>query len=118
VVEVLKQGQYDPLPVADQVVGIFAVTEGFMDSVDVAEVHIFESDLREYMRTRYSHLLDAIAETGEMDESAMHDAIERFASTWTSPGHTGYAEAAARRSERADAKAMREGEHRRPVGEA
>ena len=31
VVEVLKQGQYDPLPVAEQVVGIFAVTEGFMD---------------------------------------------------------------------------------------
>jgi hypothetical protein len=70
------------------------------------------------MRTRYSHLLDGIAETGEMDEDAMRDAIEGFASSWTSPGHTDYQEAAAVRSEHADAKAMREGEHSRPVGEA
>jgi hypothetical protein len=63
-------------------------------------------------------LLDAIGETGEMDESAMREAIEGFASSWTSPGHPGYKEAAALRSEDADAKIMREGEHRRPVGEA
>jgi len=118
VVEVLKQGQYDPLPVAQQVVGIFAVTEGFMDEVDVADVHRYESDLREYMRTRYAHLLDAIAETGEMDEDAIRTAIEGFTSSWTSPGHTDYQEAAALRSEDVDAKVMREGEHSRPVGEA
>ena len=114
----LKQGQYDPLPVAEQVVGIFAVTEGFLDKVDVAEVHTFESGLREYMRTRYSHLLDGIAETGEMDEDAMRDGKGGCASSWTSPGHTDYQEAAAVRSEHADAKALREGEHSRPVGEA
>jgi len=100
------------------VVGIFAVTEGFLDTVDVAEVHAFESGLREYMRTRYSHLLDAIADAGEMDEDAMRTAIEGFASTWASPGHTAGQEAAALQSEHADAKAMREGEHSRPVGEA
>ncbi len=118
VVEVLKQGQFRPLPVADQVVAIFAVTEGFMDEVDVAEVHAFESELRDYMRTRYSHLLDQIAETGEMDNDAMRAAIETFASSWTGAGHTASQERAARRSEDFDAKAMREGEHSRPVGEA
>jgi F-type H+-transporting ATPase subunit alpha len=118
VVEVLKQGQFRPLPVADQVVAIFAVTEGFMDDVDVAEVHAFEEQLRDHMRTRYSHLLDQIAETGAMDEEAMRTAIERFASSWTGVGRRPSAEAAAKRSEDIDAKAMREGEHRRPVGEA
>ena len=118
VVEVLKQRQFDPLPVADQVVAIFAVTEGFMDDVDAAEVHTFEAELREYVRTRYAHLLDQITETGEMDEDAMRTAIEGFASSWTGSGHTITEEFAARRSEDADARAMREGEHSRPVGEA
>jgi F-type H+-transporting ATPase subunit alpha len=118
VVEVLKQGQYDPLPVSEQVVAIFAVTEGFLDNVDVAEVHAFESDLREFMRARYSHLLDAIAETGEMDADAMRAAIDAFASAWTSPGHTAIQEIAAIRSEDADTRALRSGEHTRPVGEA
>ncbi len=118
VVEVLKQGQFRPLPVADQVVAIFAVTEGFMDDVDVGEVHAFEEQLRDHMRTRYSHLLDQIAETGEMDEDAMRAAIEEFASSWSGAGRSAWAEAAARRAEDIDAKAMREGEHSRPVGEA
>ena len=116
--EVLKQGGFRPLPVSDQVVAIFAVTEGFMDDVDVAEVHAYEQQLRDYMRTRYSHLLDQITETGEMDEEAMRTAIEGFASSWSGVGHSAAQERAARRSEDADAKAMREGEHSRPVGEA
>jgi hypothetical protein len=53
-----------------------------------------------------------------MDEEAMRTAIDGFASSWTSPGHTDYQESAALRSEHADAKVMREGEHSRPVGEA
>jgi F-type H+/Na+-transporting ATPase subunit alpha len=118
VVEVLKQRQFDPMPVSEQVVAIFAVTDGFMDEVDVAEVHTFEADLREYVRTRYPHLLDQITETGEMDEDAMRSAMEGFTSSWTGSGHTITEEFAARRSEDADARAMREGEHSRPVGEA
>ncbi len=118
VVEVLKQGQFDPLPVAEQVLAIFAVTEGFMDAVDVSEVHTFEAEMREYIRTRYGHLLDQIAETGEMDDEAMSAAIESFVSSWTSPGHTAAETATAKLSEDVDARVMREGQHSRPVGEA
>ncbi len=118
VVEVLKQGQFDPLPVAEQVLAIFAVTEGFMDAVDVSEVHTFEAEMREYIRTRHGHLLDQIAETGEMDDEAMSAAIESFVSSWTSPGHTTAETAAAKLSEDVDARVMREGQHSRPVGEA
>ncbi len=118
VVEVLKQGQFDPLPVAEQVLAIFAVTEGFMDAVDVSEVHTFEAEMREYIRTRHGHLLDQIAETGEMDDDAMRSAIEAFVSSWTSPGHTAAETATAKLSEDVDARVMREGQHSRPVGEA
>ena len=118
VVEVLKQGQFEPLPVAEQVMAIFAVTEGLMDAVDVSEVHTFEAEMREYVRTRHGHLLDQIAETGDMDHEAMRSAIEAFASSWTSGGHTAAETAAAKLSEDNAAKAMREGQHSRPVGEA
>ncbi len=118
VVEVLKQGQFEPIPVSEQVMAIFAVTEGFMDGVDVSEVNTFEAEMREYVRTRHGHLLDQIAETGEMDNDAMRSAIEAFASSWTSGGHTVADTAAAKRSEDHAAKAMREGQHARPVGEA
>ena len=118
VVEVLKQGQFEPLPVAEQVMAIFAVTEGFMDAVDVSEVHTFEAEMREYVRTRNGHLLDQIAETGEMDDEAMRAAIESFVSSWAPAGHTAAETAAAKVSEDHAAKAMREGQHSRPVGEA
>ncbi len=118
VVEVLKQGQFEPLPVAEQVMAIFAVTEGLMDAVDVSEVHTFEAEMREYVRTRHGHLLDQIAETGDMDHEAMRSAIEAFASSWTSGGRTAVETAAAKLSEDNAAKAMREGKHSRPVGEA
>jgi F-type H+-transporting ATPase subunit alpha len=118
VVEVLKQGQFEPVPVAEQVMAIFAVTEGLMDGVDVSDVHTFEAEMREYVRTRHGHLLDQIAETGEMDNDAMRSAIEAFVSSWSGAGHTGAEEFAAKVSEDAAAKAMREGEHARPVGEA
>ena len=52
VVEVLKQGQYDPVPVEEQVLVIFAVTEGHMDDVDPSDVPAFESGLREFARSR------------------------------------------------------------------
>jgi F-type H+-transporting ATPase subunit alpha len=118
VVEVLKQGQFEPLPVADQVVAIFAVTEGFMDAVDVAEVSKFEAALREYVRTRHGHLLEQIADTGGMDEDAVRSAVEAFAASWQPAGHTLSEERAIQRAEEIEAKAMREGKHSRPVGEA
>ncbi|MEA2023218.1 MAG: F0F1 ATP synthase subunit alpha [Actinomycetota bacterium] len=118
VVEVLKQGQFEPVPVAEQVMAIFAVTEGLMDRVAPSEVHGFEAEMREYIRTRHGHLLDQIAETGEMDDDAMRSAIEAFVASWESGGHTDTEEFAAKLSEDKAAKAMREGEHTRPVGEA
>ena len=66
VVEVLKQRQYQPVQVADQVVAIFAVTNGHMDKVPVERVAEFERGLTDYVRTRHAGLIDEIESTGSL----------------------------------------------------
>ena len=79
VVEVLKQPQYDPVPVAEQVVAIYAVTTGLMDDVPVPKVRVFEPGLREWFRTRYAGLLRVIADTGELPPTAeIDEAVKAF----------------------------------------
>jgi F-type H+-transporting ATPase subunit alpha len=79
VVEVLKQPQFDPVPVEEQVLALFAVTEGHMDDVPVGDIRRFESELREFFRNRYSNVLATIRETGKMPEGdEMSDGIKAF----------------------------------------
>ncbi len=73
VVEVLKQPQYDPVPVAEQVLSIYTVTTGLMDDVAVAAVADFELGLREWFRSRHAGLLRMIADTGELPPTAEID---------------------------------------------
>ena len=81
VVEVLKQGQYSPVPVAQQILSIYAVTNGYMDKVPVEEVRSFESGLRLFVEERYGDLLDQIDSTGNLgDEERLQAAISEFAS--------------------------------------
>ena len=86
VVETLKQGQYVPMPVSEQVVVIYGVTAGYMDNVAVPDIQVFEHDLLEHFRNRHRSLLDEIAETGSMDEEAVGAAIASFAESWTPDG--------------------------------
>ncbi|MGQ0825256.1 MAG: F0F1 ATP synthase subunit alpha [Actinomycetota bacterium] len=67
-VELLKQGLHAPMPVEDQVVSIFAGTNGYVDDIDVADVRRFEIELLEYMRTRHTDLLLHVANTGALPE--------------------------------------------------
>jgi F-type H+-transporting ATPase subunit alpha len=59
-VEVLKQGQYQPMPVEQQVMIIFAVTNGFIDSVPVAKVREWERGFHEFMSTKMPQVGDGI----------------------------------------------------------
>jgi len=81
VVEVLKQGQFAPFPIEEQVVSIFAVTEGHMDSVPVNGIHDFETGLLEFVRSRYSGLLGEIRDTGELPTEGLVAAIDEFKAT-------------------------------------
>jgi F-type H+/Na+-transporting ATPase subunit alpha len=86
VVEVLKQPQFRPVPVEEQVLAIFAVTNGLMDSVPVRDIRRFETEMREYVRTRHRGLIDSMSETGdfpkdaegEPDTSELEAAIKEF----------------------------------------
>jgi F-type H+-transporting ATPase subunit alpha len=79
VVEVLKQPQYQPMPVEEQVLVIFAVTEGYMDKVEVSAIQRFERGLRQHVRSRFGDVLDAIRDTGEIgNEERLREAIASF----------------------------------------
>jgi len=79
--ELLKQPQYSPIPLVDQVVSIFAVTNGYADAVSVNQVTTFVSALREYVNRNNPDLVQSIisekALTPEI-EAALRGAIEAF----------------------------------------
>ncbi len=65
--ELLRQGQYQPYPVEDQVISVWAGTNGHFDDVPVADVLRFESELLEHLRLNTS-ILSTIAETQKFDD--------------------------------------------------
>ncbi|HBF00614.1 MAG TPA: F0F1 ATP synthase subunit alpha [Dehalococcoidia bacterium] len=67
-VEVLKQNQYVPMSVENQVAIIFAGSEGFLDDIPVEKVGEFETGLLEYLESNYVTVLDSIRQTGELSE--------------------------------------------------
>ena len=60
VVEVLKQPQYQPMPVEQQIIVIFAVTSGLLDDVAVAAIKEWEKGLLEFMAAQHQHIVDEI----------------------------------------------------------
>ena len=66
--ELLKQAQYASLPFEEEVVSIFAGTQGFLDSVEVTRVREFEAKLLEFMHERHEKILSAIRESGELSD--------------------------------------------------
>ena len=79
--ELLKQPQYSPYPVAEQVASIWAGTHGKLDRVAIAEVRRFEQQMLDHLRRR-SKVLKSITETGELSaevEAELEKAIDEFA---------------------------------------
>ena len=93
VVEVLKQGQYRPVPVAEQVLVIYAVTEGHMDDVDPSDIPVFERGLREFAKERYGSMLNQIADTGDLPGDEIVAAINAYKATLGDGEPTGELEA-------------------------
>src|SRR5438067_199269 len=67
-VELLKQGQYRPMPVENQVISIFAGTNGFLDDVPVNKVRQFEEELLEFMTRQHSAIQRDIVSKGKLDD--------------------------------------------------
>jgi len=72
-VEILKQGQYAPMPVEDQVMVIFAVTQGFLDDVEVSRIRAWEASFLEYMHSAHRGVGDAIRDEKVMSEETEKD---------------------------------------------
>src|SRR6187399_1038513 len=79
--EILKQPQYQPLPVEKQVAIIFAATNGYLDSVPVEKLRAYEDGLFRFLETRHSAVLDAIREKKILDDevkAGIKGALEEF----------------------------------------
>ena len=77
----MKQPQYKPLQVWEQAVTLFAVNNGYLDDVDVKDALTVEKNLREFLQTRHTALVERIESTKDLskdDEKALTDAIMEF----------------------------------------
>ena len=77
--EILKQPQYQPLPVENQVIIIYAATKKYLIDIPVDDILRFQKELFEYVETKYPEILESIRETKELkeeNEKALIQAIE------------------------------------------
>src|SRR5881296_3651734 len=80
-VEILKQPQYQPLPVEKQVTIIYAATKGFLDPVPVEHLRRYEEELYRFLETRASNVLTGIADKKIIDDelkAALESALAEF----------------------------------------
>ena len=84
--ELLKQPQYSPLPVEEQVVAIFAGVRGFLDNIEIADIGGFEQSLLALMRDKQGDLLAVIRDEGAISddsEKKLLSIIEDFAKSFS-----------------------------------
>ncbi|WP_457570717.1 F0F1 ATP synthase subunit alpha [Desulfovulcanus sp.] len=84
-VELLKQPQYQPMPVEEQVISLYAGTRGYMDDLPVEAVRKFEDELLEFMRNQKADILNEIKETGDLSaelDKKIAAAIDEFKKTF------------------------------------
>ena len=66
--ELLKQDQYSPMTVAEQVISVFTGVKGFLDDVDLDKIKKFEKDIIEKIKSDKSEIIDSIQNSGKIDE--------------------------------------------------
>jgi F-type H+-transporting ATPase subunit alpha len=88
-VELLKQSQYSPYPVEEEVVSIWAGSTGQLDDVPVEDVRRFESEFLDYLRRDQAGILTTIRETKDLTDdtvAALREAVDRFRRTFEVTG--------------------------------
>jgi F-type H+-transporting ATPase subunit alpha len=84
-VELLKQPQYRPYPMEEEVISIWAGTNGYLDDVPVEDIGRFETEFLDSLKRNNAGILDAIRETADLSEdtlTTLKDAIEQFRRTF------------------------------------
>ncbi|MEQ1820184.1 MAG: F0F1 ATP synthase subunit alpha [Terricaulis sp.] len=84
--ELLKQPQFSPVPVEEQVVLIYAGTRGYLDKVEVANIGRYERELTAWLRAKKADLLKAIVDKKDIGKDGIEDkikaALEEFTATF------------------------------------
>jgi F-type H+-transporting ATPase subunit alpha len=78
---VLKQGELDPMPVEEQVVVLYAASNGYLDEIETDAVTDWERQFRDFMRDSHGEVLDSIRDEQELsdeNEEQLEEAIENF----------------------------------------
>lgn len=81
IMEILKQAQYKPTPVEEQVITFYSVTNGYLDSIEVSDIRRFEKEMLEYFRNNKSDILKDITTKKQLDDSLkqkLNSAISEF----------------------------------------
>ena len=88
--EMLKQGQYEPMSVAEMVINLYAGTKGYLASIQVADVLAFEAELLRFIRANYPEIISNIESKNKLDEAtenllkqAIPECVEAFGATHT-----------------------------------
>ncbi len=68
--ELLKQPQFEPMPVELQVVSLYAGTKGYLDDMELSAISAFESGFHGYLKSEKNEILSAIAQTGKLEKAA------------------------------------------------
>ena len=87
-VEILKQPQYEPMHVADQVISIFAGTRGYLDDVPANQVSAAEKEMLQFVREQKSEIRDKLIETAALDEE-LEEALKAALDEFTKQYHIG-----------------------------
>ncbi len=88
-VELLKQPQYQPFHVADQVISILAGTQGYLDDVPGGKVRDFENKFLAYMKDQGKDHRDQLIRTNDLTEElsqALHEHVKKFKESWKEKG--------------------------------
>ena len=72
-VELLKQGQYTPVPVERQVISIYLATNGYLDGIAVSEVKRFEKEVLEYFEVKNNKIFETIRKEKQLSDSTISE---------------------------------------------
>lgn len=81
ILEILKQSQYSPMHVTDQIMILYAVTKGYLEDVELKDIKRFESEFLDFIHNNYKDLFDDLTKTKELSsqiEDRIKEAITEF----------------------------------------
>ena len=79
--ELLKQDQYSPMTVSEQVISVFTGVKGYLDDVELNQIKKFEKDILEKIKSEKSEIIEAIQSTGKLEEEtekSLSQIIEQY----------------------------------------